>query len=106
MLHDTYIRISGKKKQQRNLVITGVINPDREECSYEFTDMDTGEEFDISQANLRDYVKDTILRRFDTSYVRRKYERRYVEEDQYEPIIKHLKEFGLFPFHLLKNKAA
>lgn len=106
MLHDTYIRMGGKKKPQRNLVITAVINPDREVCRYEFTDMDTGEEFEISQSHLNDYVKDTILRRFETSYMKRRYSQRYVEEDEYEPIMKYLEETGLFPHHLLKNKAA
>ena len=108
MLYDTYIQIAGRRTREKHLIITGVINPDSETPSYEFTDLDTGECKDVSHAVLMDAVKDTVLRRYDCTLVSRKYSGvRWVEPDDYERIIEYIVEHGIFPHHLLKqNKAA
>ena len=108
MLHDTYIQIASRRARQRYLIITGVWNADTETPSYEFTDLDTGECKDVTHAVLMDAVKDTVLRRYDCSVVRRRLESvRYVEEDEHEAIYKYIVEHGMYPYHLLKkNKAA
>ena len=108
MLYDTYIQMGGVSKPEKRLIITAVWNPDSEIPSYEFTDLDTGQSKDISRAILMDAVKDTILRRWDSSLVRRKYSGvRWIEPDDYERIIEYIYEHGTFPHHLLKqNKAA
>ena len=105
MLYTTYIQIGGRTTREKHLIITAMINADRDEdMRYEFTDLDTGEQKEILPAVLRDALKDTVIRRFDTSYVRRRYAGvKFIEKDRYEDIMIHLDNFGYFPFHLISE---
>ena len=107
MLHDTYIQIPGRNKAEKRLVITGVINPDSDEkVRYEFVNLDTGEEFELSRARLRDFIKSGALRRYESSYLKKKYTDSYVPSDGHETILAYLEEYGIFPFHLITKKQA
>jgi hypothetical protein len=113
MLYDTYIIYATQKQPERRVIIMAVYGAATDHIGYELVDMDTGLYFNVARARFMDAICGGYLRRYDTSYTRRRLESlnrvaRYIEDDGHDAIMAYITERGLFPEHLLmaKKKAA